>query len=391
MSYQSEIIDDSPTVYLELEEASGLTADDDSGNSLDGTYAGSGVTYRATGPLIPEDTYGVTLNGTAGTVSVSLSGSNRPTYPFCLEAWVKPSSAGQSDVVVQVSASDGSEIAAIRVGEAPFAYAGNWVGSISTVGDSSVLDSSTAPGTAWVHLFARFVSSTERYFYIDGSVVDSSTDDDGTWSGSLTADYTLQVGSNLGINDFIAATVSRVAYYNADVSASRIETHYNLAAYDEPVTEKIALRVKARMATITEANGYRFDATAAREDYLAANSPSDKLLVVHEEEETRDEPEVYGSATWRKGLSVACYATEQDTSITNLRTRANRMASDVYKAVATDYFWDDGTGTSTNLALNTFIRPPTMAPADEGGVYCVLANFDIQYRTNEDDPYTSAM
>lgn len=156
----------------------------------------------------------------------------------------------------------------------------------------------------------------------------------------------------------------------------------------DPINEKIALRVVARIGTISIANGYEFDAVVQREDPQRGNSAADKLLVVIEGDESSSEPETQGSATWNKPFSVVCYAVEDDGSATNLKTRANQMAADVYRAVMIDEFWDDGSGI-VNLALNTFIRPPIQVSPDSGGIYAVMANFDVMYRTSETNPYNA--
>lgn len=382
MSYQTEILTDSPLLYYEHEESSGTTLDDSSGNDLDGSYAASGVTYAATGPLIPEDTTGVSFDGIAGRfTSASLTTTNRPTYPFVVECWAKPASATPSlgENLLRLESSDQSEQVIIKVG------AGNvWQASVADSSETANITAGAITG-GWQHIALRVVDATTRHLYVDGSLAGSETSTSVTWTGSV-ASYTLSGGWD-GSSDYFAVSMSRTALYNADVTASRIDEHYALAAYDEPINEKIALRVKARMDTITTANGYKFNASVLREDPQRGQSPYDSLLVVYEGDESRDEPETQGSSTWLKPVSVVCHAVETDGASTNLRTRANRMAADVYKAVMTDEFWDDGTGAGVCLALNTFIRPPIQVPPESGGIHAVEANFDIQYRTSDTNPY----
>lgn len=50
-AYETAVLANSPSVYYRLGESSGTTATDDSGNSVTGTYSGSGVTYGVTGTL----------------------------------------------------------------------------------------------------------------------------------------------------------------------------------------------------------------------------------------------------------------------------------------------------------------------------------------------------
>lgn len=241
MSYQTTILADSPVVYYEHEEASGTTMSDAGANSLDGSYAGSGITYEVDGPLQGEDSDAITLDGATGNGSyVSLATTNRPGYPFCLEAWVKPNSATQADVVLLLTDTDAAEQARISVGTS-----GNvWRFKAENAGTSDVIDSSaTIDDTAFVHLFARFVSATERYLYANGVKVAGGTGQTSiTWTGTNTTNYELYIGSNEAGGSFLPGTVSRSAYYNADLTPARIREHYRIGVLSDLALPMVTLK-----------------------------------------------------------------------------------------------------------------------------------------------------
>src|SRR5206468_336504 len=70
-SYSSTVLADSPLVYYHLDETSGLTAADSSGNGVTGTYASSSITYHVVGALVGDSDTAITTtyNGAAFSAS----------------------------------------------------------------------------------------------------------------------------------------------------------------------------------------------------------------------------------------------------------------------------------------------------------------------------------
>lgn len=222
MSYQTTILADDPLLYYEHEEASVTTATDDSGNGSDGSYADSGVTYGAEGPLEGETSQGVTFDGTDG--YMSLGGVITPAYPFCIEAWCKPISVEAGDFIVGVWDDSGLGGAAsyIAVGAGGTIWR---MGADDTGGGNSVDGGGTLTLNQWQHLFVRFVSATERYLYVDSVFAVGGS---GRTSREYVATSTgFYVGGSYGGSDSRPnATISRTAFYNGDVSPARIAEHY---------------------------------------------------------------------------------------------------------------------------------------------------------------------
>src|SRR5687768_14439861 len=86
MSYDSEVLADSPLVYLKLDEPSGTTAADSSGNARDFTSAS--VTVGAA-TVMPYGTSSYDFNGSSSQVSLADAAWQRPAA-FTVEAWIRP-------------------------------------------------------------------------------------------------------------------------------------------------------------------------------------------------------------------------------------------------------------------------------------------------------------
>jgi hypothetical protein len=83
-AYSAAVLADSPLAYYRLGEASGTTMTDSSGNSRNGTYAGS-PTLGAPGLVTGDSDTAVTFNGTSQQAQVAF-GSWMNTTALTLEA-----------------------------------------------------------------------------------------------------------------------------------------------------------------------------------------------------------------------------------------------------------------------------------------------------------------
>jgi hypothetical protein len=96
VSYEDEVLIDSPTIYLRLDESQGPTARDVIDGGINGTYPDAGVTYGQLGALLSDSTEtAVAFDGTSGITmppSVPFAG----TAPFTVELWANQSSTRSS-------------------------------------------------------------------------------------------------------------------------------------------------------------------------------------------------------------------------------------------------------------------------------------------------------
>ena len=81
--------------YYRLGEGSGPTVGDSSGNALNGTYSGGGVSYSQPGVLPADANTAVSFDGSSGLVSLP-SGFSNFTNGFTYEGWIYPTTLGTS-------------------------------------------------------------------------------------------------------------------------------------------------------------------------------------------------------------------------------------------------------------------------------------------------------
>jgi hypothetical protein len=89
-SYESTVLSDAPVGYWPLDETSGMTAADASGNGHDGVYV-NGPTLGVPGPPVLAPDTGAGFDGVDQRVDVPYSPALNPAT-FTLEAWVNPAS-----------------------------------------------------------------------------------------------------------------------------------------------------------------------------------------------------------------------------------------------------------------------------------------------------------
>jgi hypothetical protein len=152
-----------------------------------------------------------------------------------------------------------------------------------------------------------------------------------------------------------------------------------------PVVEEIAQAIKTRLETVTVANGYQQDVTVVRPTRLGGFVPSDLQIVL-----TQDDPTLLGDIEgansmkeWRQRFVANCLVRTSDTNTEPVDTTINTLRADVEKALMSSETWWDGLATDCRvLASEGFI----MADGEYEGV---AIPFELDYRTDRDDPYTA--
>lgn len=221
-SYKAAILADGPDVYYRLDESSGTTATDSSGNGFNGTYAGSGVTYSEPGAIVGDSDTSVALDGTAGDVACP-SGVNPAGWThITVEAWV---------MLANISFSSQPTIAANAIPLSSHTGFSLWFDAQGTglhfmVGNGTTYaDAHYSPffeRDQWYHLVGVWDGSTAR-LYVNG-VQRATASLSGTIASASNAPI---IGHNPAASgDFLPATIDEVAIYNAALSAIRVATHY---------------------------------------------------------------------------------------------------------------------------------------------------------------------
>lgn len=221
MSYASEVLADSPFGYWHLDETSGTTATDSSGNGNHGTYTGTlalgaesliggtGASVTLGGGYVQLGTYN--FNGTAGS----------------LEAWVRPNAYGLQFVVgAESGGSPPSQAFHLRL-DSTGGTDGDPVATVRTsafegVGAGLVTPLNCPP----LHLVGVFESSQLKV-YTDG-VLRGTLNTAG--SSISCSGIPFRIGSNPSwASQELYGEIDEVAIYQTALSAARVWAHYAAA------------------------------------------------------------------------------------------------------------------------------------------------------------------
>lgn len=236
-TYSQLIINDGPVAYYRLDESSGTSAHDSSGNGYNGTYSGSGVTYAQPGAISGDSDTCVLLNGSTGRVTTPGGASPVGWASVTLEAWVNLSSN-----------SFGSKATIWATGTTPSTADGIkfWIGANGTNGGFAV----GITGNRWAQATFSQTFSAGTWYHVagvwDGSAVTVYVNGvaNGT-SGTVSGNTIDDTGSNLALGrdpqlpgDYFPGSLDEAAVYSTDLSPSRIQAHYaaGIAQVLTPIT-----------------------------------------------------------------------------------------------------------------------------------------------------------
>lgn len=228
MSYVSEVLADSPLAYWRLEETSGTSAADSSGNGKTGTYQGS-LDLGQPGLI----TSGLALHchgSIAGVLVANAFSIPTATSPFTFEAWIKLTATGTRPIVSGRNSTSANQNLDFGVNSGKLYVqprGDNNAGLITLQSPGNVNDGSTH------HVVATRSTAKLWTLYVDGSSV--ATQSDGLTSGctNLNLAYIGQENRNLLYMD---GTIDEVAVYQTALSAARVLAHYNAGIAAAPTS-----------------------------------------------------------------------------------------------------------------------------------------------------------
>jgi len=216
-SYDTAVMTDTPLIYLKLDETSGTTASDSSGNAHHFTY-GSGVTLNAGTNLLGKMVAGSGSDYIASLLS--MPGTFAGTGDWAIEAWVKLPDYSQSGPFVKIggygdgfslgvgdTTQDDSGNHLIGLGE--FAGWHNGYHSIGLTDHYVVLDH----------------HSSTWDFYVDGTLAWSDT------ASAYDATVRIDIGGDIESSRLLTGgtLISHVAIYDAALGATRVAVHFAAA------------------------------------------------------------------------------------------------------------------------------------------------------------------
>jgi chitodextrinase len=201
--------------YWTLDQTSGTTAADVSGNSGSATLVG-GPTWT-TGVV----GNGLDFNGT----SAYLNAGNIGPAKFSLSAWVNVSTTATSDwhAIVIKQNSYGFEMSNGRV----YASVGNGSAWTNTV-------QATIPSGVWKHIVQTYDGTTNR-LYIDGALVASG-------AGAFTnSSANLLIGSWNGSSEYFKGKIDEVRVYNGALTATEVSLLFNSVTPSNPTSYTVSV------------------------------------------------------------------------------------------------------------------------------------------------------
>jgi hypothetical protein len=224
MTYSATVLADTPSFFWLLNETSGTSAADSSGNSHAGTYQTGATVNQSSVPGVVT-TKSVALSGATARVSGAFQNT---TTDFSAEVWFKTTSSTGGGVLALCK--NNAAVVAGTDGKLTFVM---WNGSTSP----SCTSAAAYNDGNWHHVVATYNHTSHNMFlYVDGVQVATTTSATtaATASGGEQTDvgYSLNVvnnwwgGASAPSTDNLTGNFCAYAEYSAELSSARVSAHY---------------------------------------------------------------------------------------------------------------------------------------------------------------------
>jgi hypothetical protein len=226
LAYADAVLADSPLGYWKLDEASGTTCADSSGNGRDLTYGGT-PNFRNSGPpIVGGASYAVGLNGVNGEGATASYASWMLPTSFSLECWVRSTASSGYPAIFGVAngrADSGQFILYIRSGTIKATFTNTFAASSEVTTGSGMTDGN------WRHVVVTHDSSSGDFIlYINGSSV-ASNSRIGT-PQSVSQPISIGGCGSTTDSNWFSGDIAHCAYYGAALPAARVLAHYDAAS-----------------------------------------------------------------------------------------------------------------------------------------------------------------
>jgi signal peptidase I len=225
--YRDAVLADSPYLFWRLNETTGTSAADASGNSRAG--AETNVTVGVTDALASENGFAVSVAGDGQIASPSVAAASFP-LAASLEAWVKTTTTAGGMVLGRASVQSGN---GGNTGHVLYLTNSGTVvfGVNGTLGKTVATSPLAYNDGAWHHLVGT-VSAIAIVLYIDGVQVASTTGSFLSVSGNTfwrAGNANLNGWPSRPTNDALTGSIDEVAVYSSTLSAGRVAAHRSAA------------------------------------------------------------------------------------------------------------------------------------------------------------------
>jgi hypothetical protein len=220
----SAVCANQPVAYWRLDEASGGSVADSSGNGHAGTLSASGVTLGSPGALAGDTA--ASFNGSTGAISVaSTTGLPSGNHSYSLEAWINTTANVLQGIIGWGNYGTNGRVNALRM-EGAFGLRNYWWNN-----DLLASTPNLANG-AWHHVVATFDASADaRAIYLDGVLVGS---DQPVFPNIALDNVTIAAtvaGENFPNPEYFSGALDEVAVYDHALTTSQIRSHYTAAGF----------------------------------------------------------------------------------------------------------------------------------------------------------------
>ncbi|NEO13121.1 MULTISPECIES: filamentous hemagglutinin N-terminal domain-containing protein [unclassified Moorena] len=220
-TYNQAVLGDNPIVYWSLDETSGSTAFNATGNGFNGTYEG-GVTQGVPGISGTAGEFNGN-NDTAVDIGTVQSGSDLDisNQSFTVEAWIKPNEIGERQAYFGIhkrikSDNDKSESLYFRLNENASVAFGDFPNDLETPDNIIEVDT-------WYHVVASYDKDSDtNTIFVNGREINRNNQ--GFFNGE---DPRILIGTwpNIGDQSF-NGVIDEVAVYNTALSPETVAQHY---------------------------------------------------------------------------------------------------------------------------------------------------------------------
>jgi galactose oxidase len=233
-NYGQAVYDASPSSYWPLNDASGPSAADASGNGDTGNYSATGISYGAPSPVENASGQGVTLDGASGQIVASQPVTNPTTYSE--QMWFNTTTTQGGYLMGFGTSPSGASLSKDR--QVWMSNSGRLNFGIFTGSRVSIQSPSSYNDGQW-HQVVATEGSDGLDMYVDGQLVKNNTTTSlpQNYLGYWRVGYEDASGWNDSpTNSYFAGTISDVAFYNVELSSAQVSTQYSQSGAGLPTS-----------------------------------------------------------------------------------------------------------------------------------------------------------